>query len=467
LLHVINDILDFSKIESGNLEIEQQEFDLRQCIENVLDVFAGKAASQDIDLVYQLDPLLPATIVGDSLRLRQILINFVGNAIKFTHKGEVFIDVNSGKSSGDLQEVQFHVRDTGIGIPKDKLGKLFKAFSQVDSSTTRKYGGTGLGLIICERLIKLMGGVVSVSSEVGIGTTFSFYIQTKVVEALEKPLPENTKITEGKKVLIIDDNTTLLKTIKNELELLKLKTASASSRQEVLAFINSEEPFDAVILDMQMPQINPVNVAKAIKNINPKLPIIPLSYVGNEEISKYPGLFRPVLTKPVKQVQLLKLVQTALREGEGEKVAQEVSNRTNILNEDFAASYPLSILIAEDNLVNQKIAAHVLNKLGYEPEIANDGQETVEMFKAKLHDVILMDMQMPVVDGIEATKIIRSCQLVKQPQIIAMTANAMAEDRERCLKEGMNDYISKPVKLEELIDILKNASMMVKLQAQL
>jgi CheY-like chemotaxis protein len=312
-----------------------------------------------------------------------------------------------------------------------------------------------------------MGGEISVSSEVGVGTTFSFYIQTKHVATPEMPLPVNTKITEGKKVLIIDDNTTLLKALKNELELLKLKSASASSRQEALEFINNEEPFDVVILDMQMPQMNPVNVAKTIKSIHPKLPIIPLSYVGNEEIAKYPELFRSVLTKPVKQAQLLKLVQTALRVEDGEKIAQEVSKGTNILNEDFAASYPLSILIAEDNLVNQKIALRVLSKLGYEPEIANNGQETVEMFKVKLHDVILMDMQMPVMDGIEATKMIRSCQLVKQPQIIAMTANAMAEDRERCLEEGMNDYISKPVKLEELIDILKNASLLVKLQEQL
>ncbi len=467
LLHVINDILDFSKIESGNLEIEQHEFDLRQCIENVLDIFASKAASQDIDLVYQLDPLLPATIVGDSLRLRQILINFVSNAVKFTHKGEVFIGVNSGKTSGDQQEIQFHVRDTGIGIPKDKLVRLFKAFSQVDSSTTRKYGGTGLGLIISERLIQLMGGAISVSSEVGVGTTFSFSIQTKTIESPEKLLPVHTKITEGKKVLIIEDNTTLLKVITNELALLKVKLTAANSSQEVLEFINREELFDVVILDMQMPQMNGVNIAKAIKNIYPKLPIIPLCYVGNEEIAKYPELFHLVLTKPVKLAQLLKLVQTALREGEGEIVTPEVSKRTNILNEEFASSYPLNILIAEDNLVNQKITAHVLNKLGYKPEIANDGQETVEMFKAKLHDVILMDMQMPVMDGIEATKMIRSCQLLKQPKIIAMTANVLAEDRERCLKAGMNDYISKPVKLEELVALLKNASITIKFQTQL
>lgn len=463
LLNVINDILDFSKIESGNLEIELREFDLRQCIENVFDIFANNAASQGIDLVYQLDPQLPAMIIGDSLRLRQILINLVGNAVKFTQKGEVFIEVNSVKSSGDAQKIQFHVHDTGIGIPEDKLGRLFKPFSQVDPSTTRKYGGTGLGLIISERLIKLMGGEVSVSSKVDVGTIFSFYIQTKVPEKPEKqPADINTKLTEGKKVLIIDDNATVLEALKNELDILKLEPVLARSWQEAQEIINNNELPHLVILDIQLPEMDGISIAKAIKTIKPKLPVIPLSYAGNENISKHPELFSSVLTKPVKQAQLLKLVQTELRTEAGEKVAQEVTKHPSTLSKDFAASHPLSILIAEDNLINQKLVTIVLNKLGYEPEVANDGEQTVEMFKAKLYDVIFMDMQMPLIDGIEATKIIRNHLQLKQPQIIAMTANASAEDRERCFKAGMNDYISKPAKLEELIAVLKNASMTTK-----
>ncbi len=464
LLHVINDILDFSKIESGNLEIDQHEFDLRQCIESVLDIFATKAANQGLDLGYQLDSRLPEAIWGDSLRLRQILINFVSNAMKFTHKGEVFVEVNLAKSTDDLLDIQFEVRDTGIGIPEDKLGRLFKAFSQVDSSTTRKYGGTGLGLIISERLIKLMGGDVSVSSEVGVGTTFRFYIKAKAAENKESPVRIiNSQITEGKKVLVIDENTSILKGLKTDLEGLKLKPVFAHSGQEALEIINTSEPLDLVILDMQMPDMDGISLAKAIKNINPKLPLLPLSYAGNEDVSKFPELFNSVLTKPIKHGQLLRLVQSALQDGSGVPATAEDSKRSHLLSEDFAASYPLKILIAEDNLINQKLATRVLNKLGYKPEIANDGKEAIEMFKDKPYDVILMDMQMPVMDGIEATKMIRSCEMIKQPQIIAMTANAMAEDRERCLKEGMNDYISKPVRLEELITILKNASITIKI----
>ena len=464
LLHVINDILDFSKIESGNLEIEESEFDLRQCIESVFDIFASKAAVQNIDLVYQLDPQLPATIIGDSLRLRQILINLVGNAVKFTQKGEVFIKGNLSKSSGDSLEIGFEVRDTGIGIPEDKLERLFKPFSQVDSSTTRKYGGTGLGLIISERLIKLMGGDVSVSSKVGTGTTFSFYIKTKVVEKPEKPsVALDTSLIEGKRILIIDDNPTLLNALETELNVLKLNPVLTSSWQEAQVILNNNELPDVVILDMQMPESNGISIAKAIKGLKPKLPIIPLSYIGNDDIPKHHELFSPVLTKPVKQAQLFKLVQNELITEVDEKGAPEASKHPSILSKDFATNYPLSILIAEDNLINQKLATVILSKLGYKPEVANDGEQAVKMFKAKLYDVILMDMQMPVMDGIEATQTIRSNLQLKQPQIIAMTANASAEDREKCLKAGMNDYISKPVKLDELMNLLKNAAMKVQL----
>jgi len=451
LLHVINDILDFSKIESGSLELEQHDFDLRQCIESVLDVFANKAASQGLDLVYQIDHLLPNMIIGDSLRLRQILINFVSNAMKFTHQGEVFIEVNLGKASGDNLEIQFHVRDTGIGIPPDKLGRLFKAFSQVDSSTTRKYGGTGLGLVISERLIKLMGGEVSVSSEVGVGSSFSFYIQAQAAKnSVKQYAVLNTIGNEGKRVLIVDDNATNLMILKNQLELWNLTPVLASSGKEALEIINKGKMFDLIITDMRMPEMNGIELAREIKKVSPKVPIMLLSSVGDESHSRHPELFSSVLTKPIKQAQMLKLIQIELKQS-GEKI-EDAAKRSNVLNADFAADYPLSILI------NQKLAVRVLNKLGYEPEIANDGKEAVEMFNAKLYDVILMDMQMPVMDGLEATKAIRLNSLGKQPQIIAMTANALPEDRERCLREGMNDYISKPVKLEELLTILQNSA---------
>ncbi|MBC8052479.1 MAG: response regulator, partial [Sphingobacteriaceae bacterium] len=306
LLTVINDILDFSKIESGNLELEYQDFDLRQCIEQVMDVFAGKAASQGLDLVYQIDNMVPIQIIGDGMRLRQILLNLVSNAMKFTHQGEVFLNVHLSKAANDELELTFDVRDSGIGIPKDKLSRLFKAFSQVDSSTTRKYGGTGLGLVISERLIKLMGGEITVESEVGAGTTFSFNIQCKAGQKSTKHYASfNSAENEGKTVLIIDDNQTNLTILKTQLELWKLVPTLALSGKEAIEIVSKGQKFHLVITDMQMPEMDGVSVATALKEIIPQVPIVLLSSVGDESRSKYPHLFSSVLTKPVKQAQIV------------------------------------------------------------------------------------------------------------------------------------------------------------------
>ena len=456
LLGVINDILDFSKIESGNLEIENHDFDLRQCVENVLDVFANKAAQQGLDLVYQIDHLLPVMIVGDSLRLRQVLLNLVSNAMKFTHKGEVFVQVHLEKASGDNLHIAFDVKDTGIGIAKDKLSRLFKAFSQVDSSTTRKYGGTGLGLVISERLVKLMGGDVTVSSEEGQGTTFSFHIKCTVAQSSERQYATfNTAGNEGKKILVVDDNNTNLAILKSQLEIWKLSPTLASSGKQALDILNLGEVFHLVISDMQMPEMDGVMLATQIKAKLPQLPIILLSSIGDESKSKYPHLFNSVLNKPIKQTQLYKLIQLELKQSEAP--IQEEKAKQSVLSEDFAKAYPLTILIAEDNLINQKLAMRVLNKLGYDPKIANNGREAVEMQTDKPFDVILMDMLMPEMDGLQATKAIRNTDII-QPQIVAMTANALPEDRTACLLAGMDDYISKPIKLEILMDVLKETA---------
>ncbi|WP_423147333.1 response regulator [Rubrolithibacter danxiaensis] len=464
LLHIINDILDFSKIESGSMELEQQEFDIRETVESVMDVFAGKAAQLQLDLVYQLDHQLPARIVGDSLRLRQVLINFVSNAMKFTSRGEVFVKVELLKSAGENLDIAFEIRDSGIGIPEDKLSRLFKAFSQVDSSTTRKYGGTGLGLAISQRLITLMGGEVEVSSRVGVGTTFRFIIKSKIAASSQKQYVNlNTSDNEGKKILVVDDNLTNLSIIKTQLELWKLVPVVADSGKEALKILESDKNFDLIISDMQMPEMDGVELATAVKSKLPEIPIMLLSSVGNETKSKYPQLFSSVLTKPIKQAQLFKLVQLELkRETETiktEQLKEQLPKRT-ILSEDFADSYPLSILIAEDNLINQKLATRVLNKLGYRPEIAANGLEAVEMQNEKGYQVILMDMLMPEMDGLEATRIIRQTAAT-QPQIVAMTANALPEDKELCLQSGMNDYISKPINLEELTRILRKTAALI------
>ncbi|WP_207424949.1 response regulator, partial [Desertivirga brevis] len=432
LLHVINDILDFSKIESGNLELEMQDFDLRQCVEGVLDVFANKAAQQGLDLVYQIDHRLPSVITGDSLRLRQILINFVSNAMKFTEKGEVFVEINLINTESEELEVGFHVHDTGIGIPQDKLSRLFKAFSQVDSSTTRKYGGTGLGLVISQKLIHLMGGDVSVSSEVGKGTTFSFNILTRAAGSSQKQYAVvNTAENRNKKVLIVDDNVTNLRVLRKQLELWQIPSMEAQSGKAALEMLR-QEGFDLVISDMQMPEMDGVSFAREAKAIHSSIPIVLLSSVGDESRSRYPELFNAVLTKPVKYAQLQSVVQMELK-GNGDK-GQQAATAETLLSETFAERYPLTILIAEDNLINQKLAVRVLNKLGYDPKLANNGREAIEMMCKQNYDVILMDMLMPEIDGIEATKTIRSLEKIDQPVIIAMTANVLPEDKENCYK---------------------------------
>ena len=457
LLSVINDILDFSKIESGNLELEVHDFDLRQCIESMLDVFANKAAQQGLDLVYQIDHLLPVMIIGDSFRLRQILLNFVSNAIKFTHKGEVFIEVKLLQEIGNDLEIEFAIHDTGIGIPEDKLSRLFKAFSQVDSSTTRKYGGTGLGLVISERLINLMGGEVSVASIVGEGTTFSFTIRARAGKISNKQYKVlNSTNYEDKKVLIIDDNQTNLTILENQLKFWQLKPKLVNSGKAALKIIESES-FDLIITDMQMPEMDGIELAKAIKNKRPSIPIILLSSVGGESKSKFPELFNAVLLKPIKQAQLQDVVQMELKKT-GEKTHSEEITKNVVLSKDFAKSYPLDILVAEDYAINQKLATGVLTKLGYSPQVANNGIEAVKMSQENFYHVILMDIQMPEMDGLEATYCIRAGHSVNQPVIIAMTASVMQEDKEACYQAGMDGFLSKPFKLEALIKILEDSA---------
>jgi two-component system, sensor histidine kinase and response regulator len=455
LLTVINDILDFSKIESGNMELEERDFDLRTCIEEVLDVFAGKAGKLGLDLVYEIDYDVPAQIIGDSLRLRQILVNLVSNAIKFTEHGEIFAGVHLIKTADDGKiELQFEIRDTGIGIPADKMERLFKAFSQVDSSTTRKYGGTGLGLIICEKLIGLMGGVIDVKSEVGRGTTFTFTMCAAASsQSLRTYVTNHITGMEGKRVLVVDDNLTNRCILKNQLEIWKLLPVLASSGAAALDILAGGDRFDLVLTDMQMPDMDGCQLAAGIQQRYPELPIILLSSVGDERNKKYEGLFKSILTKPIKQEMLCRLMINELR-GKSKQVTELIQQPvTQKLSTDFAKEHPLNILVAEDNLVNQKLTLKILSKLGLQAALAVNGLETIDMAGQQAYDIILMDVQMPEMDGLEATKIIRQ-SLEIQPVIIAMTANAMKEDKDLCLMAGMDDFLSKPVKLEHVVDML-------------
>jgi signal transduction histidine kinase/DNA-binding response OmpR family regulator len=457
LLNVINDILDFSKIDSGKMEMEQRDFDLRNCIEEVLDIFAGKASQSNLDLAYQIDYNVPTQIIGDAMRLRQILMNLLGNAIKFTHRGEIFLGVHLLRTGeNDELELSFEVRDTGIGIPADKIGILFKSFSQVDSSTTRKYGGSGLGLAICEKLVALMGGSIVVTSRLGDGTTFTFTITTRSgIQPIRNYVSCNMSGLEGKKVLVADDNPTNREILKNQLEQWKLAPILVQSGREALEALSGNPDVDLVITDRHMPEMDGVELAQQIRARHHKLPIILLSSVGSEKENDWPELFTSILTKPIKQALLCRHVLNSLRE-QARFITERKSTKGKI-STGFSRQFPMRILVAEDNLINQRLIVHVLNNLGYDPQSVENGQEAVTAAGMNDFDMILMDVQMPELDGLEATRQIRQ-RLAKQPVIVALTANAMQGDREECLRAGMDDYISKPIVLDELIQLLEKSS---------
>lgn len=456
LLGVINDILDFSKIESGKMDIEQEDFNLRSCIEEVMDMFSQKSARQKIDLVYDIEHQLPQQITGDSLRLKQVLINLVNNAIKFTEKGEVFLKVSLKQVlSDDKLLMEFSVRDTGIGIPADKLGDLFKPFSQVDSSTTRKYGGTGLGLVISERIIKLMGGDIWVESKVDEGSVFHFTAQIikSAKQLSDSPLESVHPEIKGKHILVVDDNHTNRVILNTQLELWGFIPVTVSSGKEALDVMKLNPNIELVITDMEMPEMNGVAFAKEIKAGNKKLPVIMLSSMGDESMKTFSNLFSAILTKPVKQKQLWKSIERQFSIFHNSPAEEKPEH---VLSDRFSEMYPLSILVAEDNMINQKLIERVLHKLGYQIEMVDNGKQAVEQLALQHFDVVLMDIQMPVMDGMEATRLIRET-LPSQPYIVALTANAMPEEKDIYLKGGMDEYISKPMSLEKLKEIFKVA----------
>ncbi len=451
LLVVINDILDYSKIESGKMELESRDVDLRNCIEEVLDVFATKAADTGVDLMYEIDYNVPSQIVSDSVRLRQVLMNLVGNAIKFTSQGEIFVGLHVSEITPDEVLLSFEVRDTGIGISQDKIHKLFQPFTQVDTSTTRKYGGTGLGLVICERIIGFMGGSISVTSKVGAGTTFTFTIRAKISHhATRMYVHHNVVAMEGKKVLVIDDNSASRTILKNQLDIWKLIPLVAASARQGLDIASRQRDIDLVLVDMQMPGMNGVEFTREFRNKYPDIPVILLSSVGDDR-ALHAELFSSVLTKPVRQNTLHKhiLDQLSMSKVKSIGTVTEKDETQQLL----AHRYPLSILIVEDNPINYRLTERVLSKVGYKCAVVSNGQLALDITLQQHFDVVFMDVQMPVMDGFEATAHIRKRGGV-QPVIIAMTANAMQGDREACIGAGMDDYISKPMKFEGLVELL-------------
>ncbi|AFZ11729.1 multi-sensor hybrid histidine kinase [Crinalium epipsammum PCC 9333] len=465
LLTLVNDILDFSKIESGKLDLDQYPFNLRACIEESLDLIASKAGEKKLELAYLIYPPTPKTIVGDHNRLRQILVNILSNAVKFTPAGEVVVTVTT-KILSKLSEVdnfpqkyeiQFAIKDTGIGIPNDRIEKLFQSFSQVDSSTTRHYGGTGLGLAISKQLVELMDGQIWVESEVDRGSTFNF---TLIVESTQDQADiHNTKEIHplsGKRILIVDNNITNQQVLILQMQCWKIITRAATSVQEALSLLQAEQ-FDLAILDRQMPEMDGVMLTSAIRQLPScqNLPLVMLNSLGNDQITEQNSEadFAGFLNKPVKQSQLYNLL-VAIFTGQSIKLTSYHPNQAKF-DPHLATRIPLRILVAEDFVVNQKMILLMLERMGYRADIANNGFEVLEALHRQPYDLVLMDVQMPEMDGLEATRSIRqnttSCP---QPRIIAITANAMQGDKEACLEAGMDDYLSKPVRVEELVAAL-------------
>jgi len=459
LLSIINDILDFSKIEAGKLDLELITFDPRGVLEEVADLLAFRAHEKDLELTCLTDPQIPALLVGDPGRLRQILINLIGNAIKFTSSGEVVVHVRKEGDAESKARLRFEVRDTGIGIPADQVGKLFSAFTQVDASTTRKFGGTGLGLSISKRLVELMGGEIGVNSTLGTGSTFWFVLELPCLHTpMAKPQLSNLN---GRRLLVVDDNATNRRLLEVLLQHWDCVPLLAESGAEALAMLQAEtnagRRIDACILDMCMPGMHGFELGRAIKAdpAHATLPLILLTSVtqrGDAAQASESG-FSAYLAKPIKNEQLQRCLAMVLDQENAVADDNRLVTRHTLAAHDVRGN----ILVVEDNPVNQKVVMLMLSKLGHRADMAGNGIEALRALESIRYDLVLMDCHMPDMDGFDATKAIRaedSRVLDRSIPIIALTAGAMQEDRTRVLAVGMDDYLSKPVSFSALTDTL-------------
>jgi PAS domain S-box-containing protein len=448
LLTIINDILDFSKIESGRLEIEQLLFELRPCVEEALDLISPNIGDKSIELLYLVDNAVPRSIRGDVTRLRQVLVNLIGNAVKFTESGEVFVSVTRSSVDDRHIELLFEVRDTGIGIPEHRIDHLFQSFTQLDSSTTRKYGGSGLGLAISQKLVEMMGGKIWVKSAAGSGSSFYFTIRAEAdnFEAFP-PMPE----LPGKRILVVDDNQTNRRILSVLFDRWKMRSTVLASGAEALLALRETPEFDLAVLDMLMPEMDGSQLAAAIKGMGryADLPIILLTSLGRLDMTAEKSeLFSTILTKPVKHSQLFDTIVNVITPGTAQP--SRVRARSKV-DQHLAERYPLHVLVAEDNAINSRLIVRILEQMGYRPDIAANGFEVLDAMHRQPYDLVLMDVQMPEMDGLEATLQIRAEQGDNPgPVIIAITANAMGDDRQTCLNAGMDDYLSKPIRVEDL-----------------
>ncbi len=481
LLTIINDILDFSKIEAGRMDIEHHAFDLRECVESALDLIAGRAAEKQLDIAYVFEGEVPVAIEGDVTRLRQILLNLLGNAVKFTERGEVVLTVgvappavraepveaplpstSSGRSGiqaqGErVQVLHFSVRDTGIGLSEAGKSRLFQKFSQADSSTTRKYGGTGLGLAISKLLAELMGGAMWVESDgPGRGSCFHFTIQaaaTQLPPGQRRDFLGVQAALQGKRLLVVDDNATNRRILALQTAKWGMAVHDAATPEEALTLLQ-QHAFDLAIIDMHMPVMDGNTLARQVRGAGQKLPLVLFSSLGRREA--HDALFAATLAKPLRQSQLFDTLVTLLSHDAAPRVQLVAKAK---IDATLAARHPLRILLAEDNVVNQKLALRLLQQMGYRADLAANGIEAIECVERQCYDVVLMDVQMPEMDGLEASRLLTAKATAQaRPRIVAMTANAMQGDREECLAAGMDDYLTKPIRVEQLVDALLRAT---------
>ena len=457
LLATINDILDYSKIDIGKLEIERQPFDLRRCVEESLDLLSSAASEKNINLAYFIDESVPTALAGDATRLRQILVNLLSNSIKFTPHGEVVVSVSAELLADQRHEVRFAVKDTGIGIPENRMSDLFHAFTQVDASTTRKYGGTGLGLAISKRLAEVMGGRMWIDSVVGTGSTFFFTIVAEASgsQLAHTFLQDSSSALRGKRLLIVDDNSTNRRILVKQSLQWGMVPSAAVSAIEALDFVRHGHAFDVAILDMSMPEVDGLELATEIRKFrDPQaLPLIMLtSVVQRSRDAKMKQVqFAAYLNKPIKPTALFDVLLHAMQ------IAPLATSapRSTPREPQLASVLPLKILVAEDNAVNQKVVQRLLAHLGYRADVVANGIEVLDALERQNYDVVLMDVQMPLMDGLETTQRLRKrFGAGAQPRVIAMTANAMPGDREKCLAAGMDSYVSKPIELNDLRAVL-------------
>ena len=465
LLTIINDILDFSKIEAGRMDIESHPFDLRECVESALDLVSVRATEKHLDTAYVFEGDVPVAISADLTRLRQILLNLLANAVKFTEAGEVVLTVTSTPVEPGRVGLTFAVRDTGIGLSEEGLSRLFQSFSQADSSTTRKYGGTGLGLAISKRLAELMGGRMWAESDgPGRGALFSFTIEAPIADlptARRREYIGAQPELEGRRVLVVDDNATNRRILSLQAGKWGMVARDTGSPAEALSWLSADaaarEFFDLAILDMHMPEMDGLELARRIRAIAAKLPLVLFSSLGRREAGDVESLFSAYLAKPLRQSQLFDTLVSLFAH---DAVAKPQATRaaTSKLDPGMAARHPLRILLAEDNVVNQKLALRLLQQMGYRADLASNGIEAVECVARQPYDVVLMDVQMPEMDGLDASREIgRRWPNGGRPHIVAMTANAMQGDREACIAAGMDDYVTKPIRVEALVEALMNA----------